>query len=364
MRFKKDLPGALIRFQPKDLPDYRGEPWDVRISLGDAPLEEAFYITVRDREPEGMTLRQVLQQFVLDRQKRFELDIEHFPQLPNLQEELIQHWEAHQKNAAGLEIWVNHGPGSRPPSLDDPLESWISTCTFEDGSFDYRLLDLVWVVEPPVPSEEALEALSRDYGALFALLILDYRLQVQTDSYEDWIRSRPFKDFHASRQSAPAFPRWTAALQSAQAHGWLDTTEDTLSLSLPGQPPRRVPTLTPSGLRQAEVVRSEMERLAAEYNAFASVWAYPPTLGVPDGFDARLQLMRRQEPDFLKSCLLMNLDAHQEEVLGGSQALEDWESGRTFQVLLAGMAYETAFSEEILERLKKLAATHGHSSHP
>ncbi|SVD59455.1 uncharacterized protein METZ01_LOCUS412309, partial [marine metagenome] len=55
--YDKDLAGAVTKYQPVDLVEYDGEPWDIRISMDYAPLEDAFYFTVNDSDATNESVR-------------------------------------------------------------------------------------------------------------------------------------------------------------------------------------------------------------------------------------------------------------------------------------------------------------------
>ena len=66
--FAKSLPGTDCTFQPDDLSEYRDDPWDIRISIADAPLEEAFYYTMDDPSAASLPIKVLLADHALNAQ--------------------------------------------------------------------------------------------------------------------------------------------------------------------------------------------------------------------------------------------------------------------------------------------------------
>ena len=78
------MPGATTAYRPGDLGAYENTPWDIRISMADAPLEDAFYYTVQDGRIGDLTIEKALDNFALNRNPltfNFRAEILRFPEL-------------------------------------------------------------------------------------------------------------------------------------------------------------------------------------------------------------------------------------------------------------------------------------------
>ena len=211
--FEKDLPGAECLFQPPELADYAGEPWDIRISIGDSPLEEAYYCTVQDPDAVQLSIRELLEKYALNRECQAQLDIERYPELPFLQEELLQCYENCCNGRLALEIYVNHRPEPRPVQLNEPAAPMMSICRFLDNSWDYRLLDLVFVPLVPELEEEEQEELHRQYGPVYLLLLLAHQEHQGDESFREFLQQEPFDTFFG-RSLRGEFPHVTEAVET------------------------------------------------------------------------------------------------------------------------------------------------------
>jgi hypothetical protein len=165
-KFAKELPGADNVFQPPDIADYVDDAWDVRISIGDAPLEEAYYFTVEDPGAVRLTIGDLLK-LALDPEQKPNLDVEEYPDLPFLQEELIQYRANEQKRLLKLEYYINHDPSGGPVSMYQTAPDFLGVCTYHDGSHDYRVLDIVMLPVKPEASDYELDRTRRQHGGTF-----------------------------------------------------------------------------------------------------------------------------------------------------------------------------------------------------
>ena len=89
-------------------------------------------------------------------------------------------------------------------------------------------------------------------------------------------------------------------------------------------------------------LRKEADELAAKYERYASVSVAPCALGVPDGFDVRLQMMELDGLDPAR-CILISLMAD-EEILPAD----------AFDPVCEALAFKTNFTAEILDGLRAL----------
>ena len=249
-RYEKEMPGAEQQLRPDHLDEYASEGWDIRISIGDAPLDEAFFFPVESLADADRSVRELLEQFALNPTRESELDLLHYPDLPFLQQELIQFYAAAQSDQFKLRVFVNHRDGEL--DLDQPAREALATCMFRNRAWDYLVLDLVF------------EAVTED----------------------------------ACPQAVDAFV--------------------------------------------ARHEKSTGFELVAGYDQFASVAVAPCALGVPDGFDVRLQMMELDGLD-LERCILAELMAEREVELADA-----------FGPVCDALAFKTNFSLEILNELKRI----------
>ena len=255
-KYAKEMLGAETVFRPSNQIEYAGHSWDIRISIGNAPLDEAFFFSVESYAEAQRPIRELLEEFALNPAREAELALEEYPDLPFLQQELIQCYEGARGGGLDLCVYVNLCPD--PVDLNLPAVDFLAACTFRDRSWDYLVLDLVFEMNVPVPDEAMRQA---------------------------------FLDRYA-----------------------------TLELS--------------------ESLRDEVRTLSAAYEKYASVSVAPFALGVPDGFDVRLQMMEFSGVDPERFLLLHYMD---EEGLTAEAA---------FCNVCDALAFKTAFTAEILEGLK------------
>lgn len=260
-RYEKEMPGAELVLRPGNLSDYAEEAWDIRISIGDAPLDEAFFFTVESLADADRSVRELLEQFALNPEREAELDLDNYPDLPFLQQELIQFHEAARRDQYQLRIFVNHMEDEL--DLDTPARDGLARCTFLNRTWDYLVLDLVFEADVSPADPEAVK-------------LFEARYQNQTSRDE---------------------------------------------------------------------LRLEAEELAARYEKYASVSVAPCALGVPDGFDVRLQMMEFDGLD-PERCALVNL-----------MAATELELADAFEPVCEALAFKTNFTSEILNELKALENT-------
>ena len=90
MKYNKEVAGGRTVYQPDDLHEYAFDAWDIRISIGDSPLEEAFYMTVEDSSSAMFSVERALKNYATNPSRASQLDVAEYPELPFLQQELIQ----------------------------------------------------------------------------------------------------------------------------------------------------------------------------------------------------------------------------------------------------------------------------------
>jgi hypothetical protein len=355
LTFDKELPGARTVFRPADLAAYEGTAWDVRISLGDAPLEDAFYFTIEDPEAIHLPIKELLEKHALNRERRSTLDIERYPDLPNIQEELIQYLEAHRRKTLDLLIFVNKNPEPGPIAPDATADKYIATCCFEDGSFDYRVLDLVFLICPPSPEDMDVRDLHEKYAEPCLLWMLGhYKGKLDAEGFAAFTRRAPFKGYAGGALSFDdAYRNLTEQLKRLEMSDLLKRKERGFAASSEedGGP---LFWLTPKGEKRIAALKEEARALREKYDRFSSVSAYPPALGVPDGFDARIQMMRADNVKVSQAVFLMTFDSMGELAFESEDWAERFDSGGLYTAVLEALVYETTFSPEILDAIRAL----------
>ncbi len=309
-RFRKQVPGADLQYQPDDLAEYADDPWDIRISLGQAPLDEAYYITVDDPATVRRPVRELIESIALNPDLRQTLDVGEYPELPFLQQELIQLYKAHQEKRLKLEIHINRGPG--PIDIEQPAADFLSVCCYHDDSYDYRLLDLVFASDPqPLPDDE-LAAYRQTWQRFFALLYIA----------EDAVDHSPFLSDLLGEMAEPQ-------------DGKLRLSEH--------------------GKTIAHELEDEIARLHDKYDTFRSVAVWPLGLGVPNGFDLRLQFVEYDGGDPLRSAMLFVLDSERHELFDPEHWLQDLQDCVGFDYVIQSLATRTQFSAEDLNAVREFA---------
>ncbi|MBC58988.1 MAG: hypothetical protein CMQ35_00005, partial [Gammaproteobacteria bacterium] len=264
--FDKDLPGATTKYQPDDLAEYAGEPWDIRISMKHETLEDAFYFPVKnDPDATNESIQSVIEKYALNTDRSNELDSDEYPLMPNLQRELRGYYNSGKSGQSKLSIYVNKRPSNSPIQLGDSVAQHLSTSIFNDGSFDYRLLDLVFVIEDEI-------------------------------------------------------------------------------------------SITQEGSDKLKSIKQEVDNLTHSYERYQSVLGNPPTLGVPDGdgYDARIQLMRRNSVNVVRTIFLFAFIYNEDDLFGDPNWAASYESGQSFSAIMDAFQYESKFSDKILDALVSL----------
>ena len=345
-KFAKELPGADNVFQPPDIADYVDDAWDVRISVGDAPLDEAYYFTVEDPTAVRSTIGDLLK-LALDPEQKSNLDIEEYPDLPFLQEELIQYRANEQKRSLELKYYINHDPSGEPVSMWQTARESLGVCTYHDGSHDYRVLDIVVLPVIPEGSDYELDRIRRQHGGTFLLMLLDYVLEQGDEAFSEFLASEPVAAY-LSTSSGIDHRKFVDGMKALEKEGLIakqvvDGDEDEMTI-----------TSTDAGDAKREELRSQLTRDADYYNQFDSVSITPPALGVPGGFDVRVQLMEFNEVDIQATLLLQILGQDRDQWFAADRWPEAYESFLVFNLATEAMAYKTNFSAELMDALKKL----------
>ncbi len=344
-KFNKDLACATTQYQPDDLPEYDNEPWDIRISLDNAPLEDAYYFTVKDPQATTHTIQSVLEQFALNTDRSAELDTHEYPQLPHIQQELLGYYQSGKTDQTQLTIYANKRPSDAPVPLSDPVASHLSTCVFLDGTHDYKLLDLVFVVESKSLETTDLSGYQTLFGSKYILFLIDYYKRHSPKGADNAnFSDTPFRPFLGGNDSSDHYPQVTKALRDAADIGWIFTEK----------PSNNQIFISDKGYDQIESLQKEVEDLTREYERYQSISVNPPTLGVPDGLDARIQIMRSQSVDVIRTIFLFAFIYNEEDLFGVNNWADNYESGESFSAIYDAFQYETDFAEDVITELTQL----------
>lgn len=354
LSYCKQIPSADCRFQPASISEYENDPWDIRISVDEAPLDEAYYFTVDNPAAVKRPIRELLETHALNPDCRSQLDVDEYPELPYLQEELIQYYTNHQNGQLTLEFHVNNNPEPGPINIDEPAEKFLSVCTYHDGSWDYRVLDLV--VHPVIPEAGCADRkqFRRRFDDMFLMLLTGYAAGQGDEAYERFQEAALSigQDNPPNIQVSSEFRTGLMNLERARLvkRSTQDSRDKTAQRFWDLQ-------ITEDGQKMLADLRQETDELIRRYEPFASVAIAPPALGVPDGFDARVQMMELDGIDCERTILLLILEDEKERLFEGAAWAEAYESFDVIGQVRDAMAFKTNFSAEILDALKQLAET-------
>jgi len=353
LKFAKDLPGADTVFQPPDLADYENDAWDIRISIGDAPLEEAFYIEVKDPDAAQSSIETLLDKYALNPSRQGELEVEEFPDLPFLQEELIQLHTNERKGLIELAYYVNHNTSPGPVSIQRPAWQYMSVCTYHDRSHDYRLLDLVIVpVVPELPQHEMGRKLEA-YGDVYLLMLLDHHFSQGSTPAEAFLEEPPVAAY-LSTWPDTQYAKFVNAMKELERNGYIQK-----NVTLDGTSKQSIDAnaieITSMGKLALEKLAEVYKSNADYYDQFGSISIAPPALGVPGGFDARVQMMEFDGLEFEKNVLIQVLYQQRDEIFALGNWHDAFKEFLPFQTVRDALAYKTNFSSEVLTELKRLA---------
>jgi len=348
--FNKEVPGAELTFQPENLAEYLEDQWDIRISIADMPLDEGFYIAVDNSSAVDEPIESLLDTYVLDPARRDELDIKGNPELPFIHEELIQYFENWRNGVLAMEFYINKNPEPGPIDLHRSARNYLSTCVYGDDTWDYMVLDIVLVPTVPEQSAYQLGNLKRETSEQFLLQLVNLHSMKGREAFNQFCRQDPIAYFLGASISSPDSVLHTE-LNNLYRKGLLK--RDMASKPDPETGARYETGLTDQAVALLKQWHDELV-LARTYDCFDSVSIAPPALGVPEGFDVRVQMLEYDGKDCMKSVLLCVLDENKDEFFD-----LDWEqvyrSGDYLQVVNSAMAFKTNFLSDILDELKALA---------
>ena len=347
-KFSKELPGADCVFKPDDILDYENDAWDIRISLSNAPLEEAFYYTMDDPSTADMSINQLLKNHALDPEKVGQLDIAEYPDLPAIQTELNLYLENARKNLLKVDFFINQAPESEPLDLNSKARDYLGVCTYHDGSHDYRVLDLILIASPPVLGTFELDDIRRKYGQIYLLLLFHQKEKLGEDSFTQFLKEPPFQDFKSNKYDSN-YKNIISAIKSMEMKRIVKS-----SSSYGPDKNEPVIQITKEGHELIEQYKNAAREIAEVYDCYESCSIAPPALGIPGGFDVRVQMMELDGKNLSESILLRVLEDFGEEFFSGDWA-QTFENMSFYNNVLDGLAFKTNFSFEVLQQLKELA---------
>lgn len=334
-KYNKNLTGAEIVFQPEDIDLYSEDPFDVQITIGNSPLEDGYYFTVKNPKLKDLTVRQLLINYALNSEKRFELDIERYPEFLNYQEELSRYFELGEAGKLSLDIYVNKCHQTEPLDLNVSARKYLSSCVFKDQSYDYCLLDLVFDIKPFQLSSDELDVLMEEYGPIWVLF---------------WLGNEE-KDIASSLVGGA---KVSQSDEYPVTLGVCESLVDAKLIAESFESQHSKYTLTELGKNNLSSIQEEADLIISKYAAYESVSIYPPGLGVPDGFDVRIQMMRRDSLDVIRSIYLMHFRLFNTEIFLSPDSLSFFESGDCFNKVSSSLTKETTFSDSIIDELLKI----------
>lgn len=352
LRFKKNLPSADIVFQPDDMGEYENDAWDIRISIGDAPIEEAFYFTVEEPKAVRLPIEKLLESYALNLELSSQLDVEEYPDLPFMQEELVQYRMNERKNLLKIEYYINHCPFEGPINLSDPADKYLSVCTYHDQSHDYRILDLVIVPFSPELSLFDIQQKQSSYGYIYFLMLLDYYMEKGGRVFREFLKEPPLTAFLGITPGL-SYKTFTDGLRRLEKDHFIKTTGGGLIKDYTKN--KAGIELTEKGIKELALLKNESCQIAKDYDKYDSVSVCPVALGVPDGFDVRVQMMEFDGLTIERSVLIRVIDENKDDLFSQNDWYQIYEDFSFFKIVCEALAYKTNFSTEILLALKDLA---------
>ncbi len=351
--YKKKLPGAICLFQPDDLAEYKSDSWDIRVSIGDALLEEAFYITIKDPKAINKSIRELLDEYVLNIELQHELDIADYPELPFLQQQLIEYFKSVDSGRLKLDIFVNNNPRIGPISTLERAKTLLGSCVYDDHSYDYCVLDLIILPRSKEVEEYNKNLYLKKYSEIFLLLLLSNYIDNQQDYLKLCTESSIgyFLGNFNNKNSVPILN----GLKKLKSNGFIAKVSQDEESSVTNDNKFKL-IITETGYEKISEVNEEIENIMNTYNYFDSVSISPPALGVPEGFDVRVQMMEYDRIDVERAVFLCVLADCYEELF----QLESWEynflNASFMNNVIEALAFRTSFLPEVLVKLRSFVS--------
>jgi hypothetical protein len=323
--YQKDTPGAEILYKPEFIKEYDGESWDLRVSIDNNPLDESFYITIEDPAILSWTLQKVISEYILNSVHKTELDIAEDPDLPFYMDELQHIFEAEKARQLKLEFYINHGSKVQ---LYDKAEKHLSSCTYDDKSWDYRLVDLVvkpLVAEPASWEKSDFEGM---YDRLFLIHLMNYH---NCSSLEGRLSEDVSRELYRRFNYGAVSEHFTLTKEGFEIVNV---------------------ALTDKGQKYSAELEKTLTDYDQKYSPFGAVSIEPLALGVEKGFDVSLQMMEIDDINIKEAIIHKVIDSRKNELLG------DWHQhylDRTgLEEAYSSLAYKSHFSREVLLKLRGL----------
>jgi len=276
-KYNKKLTGAVITYKPEDIILYEKEAFDIQITIGNTPLTEGYFFTVKDPTKNTCSIKFLLEEYALNRKRRFELDIKNYPEFPFYMEELAQIYEKNKLGVIMLDIYANNSTKQTPLDINKPALNHMSKCIFDDHSYNYAVLDLVFDMEDDFYIEEEVDICISETIEQAILIALNTFNSFNFSHHKLSVEKKIFLENLASK------------------------TEDLIIIN------KEANTfnikLTNAGKEKARLFVLESQKLRKKYSRFESVGIYPPALGIPNGYDARLQIAQMDKTSPYKSAL-------------------------------------------------------------
>jgi len=351
-KFNKDQPGADLEFMPSYIDEYRDDPWDIRISIGDAPVEEAFYFTVNDPSAVNKSIKSLLNEYALNPRLSRQLAVDDYPDLPFMQQELIQYMNNQQAGRLKLSLYINKNPVPGPVGIEQSAIKFLSACTYHDETHDYRLLDLILVPELLDMDAGVLEKWHEEYRTIYLLLLLDFQNRRGENKHREFLSSPRIQTIFEDTENTVE-PEFIQGMQALTQMNYIKVFPYPVAEGASGK--AVMVDFTLEGREEVESLKKESAAIAEKYDSFDSVAVAPPALGVPDGFDVRIQMMELDGVQYERAVLLRILDETEEDLFGSPDWCDVFESKEYLKILHQALSYKTCFSREILESIKEVA---------
>ena len=327
-KYNKNLTGAVITYKPDDIILYEKEAFDIQITIGNTPLSEGYFFTVKDPTKKSCSIKYLLEEYALNRNRRFELDIKNYPEFPFYMEELAQIYEKNILGDINLNIYVNKSTEYTPLNINNPALNHMSKCIFNDHSYNYALLDLVFDIEDDFYIEKELNLCITETIEQAVLIALN-----------------TFQSFNFSQHKLLTEKRiLIEKLVSKNEYIKIINKEaNTCEIKL-----------TNAGKEKARLMVLESKKIRKKYSRFESVGIYPPALGIPNGYDARLQiaLMDKTTPYNTTLSILEHNILFKYEL--GDSFFMDIMNNKIFYEILRQSRNRTHFGHDVISELINL----------
>jgi hypothetical protein len=332
-RYAKSVEGVDQHYQPEDLFQYVGEPFDVRVSILDQPPENGLWATV-PAESISHSLGQLLDEAVIGvdaKQTEFirnnVLELTEFPHLSDALDWVAEEWHRYRQGESSLNLCINFGPDDVP--FTDSAREHMGSCVWQDGSYNYMLLDLVFE-----PNEKTLAGMLGGRKGEFLLWMQGLLALYQLD-----LEASAEKHLRKKTELAPA-------LEQLRFH----------NLVAPGARGRL--EITQQGRRNIGRLVAEQEELINEYDIYRDVvlrgqdGAFAPEFATLSGADYRVAVYRHHDIDPFRAVFLLSLlSGELDQTLKGKGWLKAITDSRFFEKILAPAMDHAALEPDQLAAL-------------